>query len=131
MEATKDSRTWDYALPALWRESSAAWHEVMPGVRRRILGHTHTGMAVQYQIAPNKVFPLHNHPHAQFGLVLEGGGTFKLKDRTWKLRKGDTYYIPPGVPHELTTDPNVASVYIDFFTPEREDYLPESKGPDE
>jgi quercetin dioxygenase-like cupin family protein len=127
----KAENAWDYSSPALWRDSPAAWHEIMPGVKRRILAHTRTGMAVLYNIAPNKVFPLHEHPHAQFGIVLEGGGTFKLKDKVWKLKKVDTYFIPPGIKHELTTDPDVPSVYIDFFTPEREDYLPESKRPDE
>ncbi len=131
MSRSKIDNSWDYSSPALWHDNSDSWREVMPGVKRRILAHTQTGMAVLYKIAPKKVFPIHDHPHAQFGIVLEGGGTFKLMDKVWRLKKGDTYYIPPGVKHELTTDPEVPSVYIDFFTPERKDYLTESKNPDE
>jgi quercetin dioxygenase-like cupin family protein len=103
----------------------------MPGVRRRIVNHASTGMMVYYKIDPGKVFAWHSHPHAQFGFVLEGGGVFRVGETEWRTKPGDGYYIPPGVFHELRTDGERPSVLIDFFTPERGDYLGEALAPDE
>jgi len=87
-------------------------------------------MMVMYRIDPGKVFPLHSHPHAQFGVYLEGAGDLRVGDQVWKMKKGDSYYIPPGVPHELRTSEKETSVMVDFFTPERQDYHPEAVAPD-
>ena len=46
------------------------------------------------------------------------------------MKEGDSYFIPPGVYHELKTDPYRKSVIIDFFTPERENYAKEALLPD-
>lgn len=88
-------------------------------------------MIVLYRIAPGAVFPRHTHPHAQYGTVLEGGGTFVVGDRSWKMRVGDAYYVPPDVPHELHTDGTGTSVILDVFAPERQDFLHETLPPDE
>jgi len=116
--------------PAMWRDKPGAWHEILPGVKRRILSHSASGMMVLYKIAPGSVFPWHNHTHAQFGIFLEGGGDFKVGERMWKISKGDSYFIPQGLYHELKTDSKLATVVIDFFTPAREDYLSEALQPD-
>ena len=94
------------------------------------MNHASTGMMALYRIEPGKVFAWHNHPHAQYGVVLEGQGTFRVGEAEWKVKQGDGYYIPPGVFHELRTEGETPSVVIDFFTPERDDYVPESVAPD-
>jgi quercetin dioxygenase-like cupin family protein len=96
----------------------------MPGVKRRILSHALTGLMVFYRIESGRTFAWHNHPHCQYGIFLEGRGKFRVGDAVWDMKKGDTYYIPPGVFHELKTEE--VCVVIDFFTPEREDYARES-----
>jgi quercetin dioxygenase-like cupin family protein len=115
----------------LWHDSTGAWHEILPGVRRRILTHGKSAMLVLYRIEPGRIFPRHSHPHAQHGTLLEGAATFLVGDQSWKLRPGDAYYIPPDVPHELHTDASVSSVILDVFAPEREDFLNEALVPDE
>jgi unsaturated pyranuronate lyase len=119
-----------YSLPSIWHDKPEAWHEVMPGVRRRMLNHAATGMMVYYKIEPGRVFAWHNHPHAQFGFFLEGGGVFKIGETEWEMKQGDGYFIPPGVFHELRTTGDKPSVIIDFFTPERAEYISESLEPD-
>jgi quercetin dioxygenase-like cupin family protein len=114
----------------LWHDTGSAWHEILPGVRRRILAHGGSAMLVLYRIEPDKVFPKHTHPHAQYGTVLEGGGVFEVGDRSWHMGAGDAYYVPPNVPHELHTD-SVPTVILDVFAPEREDFLKEARPPDE
>jgi quercetin dioxygenase-like cupin family protein len=120
----------NYTDPALWEDRPESWHEIMPGVKRRIAGHSPTGMIVYYEIQAGTTFPRHNHPHAQFGIFLQGTGTFKLGDREWDLKKGDGYFIPPGIFHELLTRGNEPIRVIDFFTPERADFLKEATKPD-
>ncbi|MDE1852441.1 MAG: cupin domain-containing protein [Thaumarchaeota archaeon] len=121
----------EFLKAARWADKPASWHEVMPGVKRRILGHSPMGMMALYRIGPQKVFPLHSHPHAQFGVFLEGGGDFEVGGSVWKMVKGDSYYIPPGVPHELKTKEGEVSVVIDFFVPERADYHGEALDPEQ
>ena len=120
----------EFLKAALWEDKPEAWREVMKGVRRRIVAHSTVGMMVLYRIEPKSVFPLHSHPHAQFGFFLEGGGDFRVGDSVWKMKKGDSYYVPPGVMHELKTGAKSQSVIIDFFTPERQEYHPETLAPD-
>lgn len=88
-------------------------------------------MMVLYRIEPGRVFPLHTHPHAQFGTILEGGGVFRVGDQSWTVRAGDGYYVPPDVPHELHTDGAKPSVILDVFAPQRDDFLNETVPADE
>jgi quercetin dioxygenase-like cupin family protein len=119
-----------YNVPSVWNDKPDAWHEIMPGVRRRILNHASTGMMVHYKIEPGKTFPRHNHPHAQFGVILEGQGVFKIDGKVWTVKPGDGYFIPPGIFHEFSIEGSVPAIAIDFFTPERDDYLGETLEPD-
>jgi len=115
----------------LWHDTEGAWHEILPGVRRRILAHAPTAMLVLYRIEPGRVFPRHTHPHAQYGTILEGGGVFLVGEQSWRVHAGDAYYVPPDVAHELRTDPSVPSVILDVFAPERQDFLNEAVPADE
>ncbi len=110
----------------LWNDQPEAWHEVLPGVQRRILSHGSSAMLVLYRIAPGSEFPRHTHPHAQYGTFLEGGGIFRVGGEEWSVKAGDSYYVLPNVPHQLTADPKISTVVLDVFTPEREDFLAEA-----
>lgn len=106
---------------SLWNDQPEAWHDVMPGVKRRILTHGHGVMMVLYHIGPNCTFPMHTHPQVQAGVFLEGSGKFKVGKEVYLVRKGSSYSIPSGVPHELVTDPSSSCVVLDVFAPERDD----------
>ncbi len=114
----------------LWNDRPEAWHEILPGVKRRILAHGNGVMLVLYQIAPSSTFPMHTHPHVQAGTFLEGGGRFKVGADVYEMRKGSSYSIEGGVPHELVTHSAGPSVILDVFVPEREDFLTETVAPD-
>ena len=114
----------------LWEDKAEAWHEVQPGVQRRILAHDSTVMLVLYRIAPGSRFAMHTHPHVQSGTVLQGGGQFQVGKETWTLRVGSSYTLPPNVPHELRANPDTPTVVLDVFTPRREEFLHEAVRPD-
>ena len=115
---------------ALWNDRPEAWHEILPGVKRRILTHGHGVMMVLYQIAPNTTFPLHTHRHVQAGTFLEGGGRFRVGEQVYTVQKGSSYSIAGGVPHELVTDGAGPSVVLDVFVPERDEFRGETLAPD-
>lgn len=114
----------------LWEEKPEAWHEVQPGVQRRILAHDTSVMMVLYRIAPGSRFAMHTHPHLQSGTVLQGGGLFLVGKETWTLRVGSSYTLPGGVPHELRADDATPTIILDVFTPRREEFLHETVRPD-
>lgn len=109
----------------LWNDRPEAWHEILPGVQRRILTHGHGVMLVLYRIAPNSTFPMHSHPHVQAGTFLEGGGRFTVGQEVYTMQKGSSYSVAGGVPHELVTHADGPSVILDVFVPEREDFMKE------
>lgn len=113
----------------LWDDSPEAWHEIQPGVQRRILAHAPGVMLVLYRIAPGSRFAMHTHPHVQSGTVLAGGGKFEVGGQVWTLKVGSSYTVPGNVPHELTTDPGGPTVVLDVFTPRREEFLHEAVAP--
>src|SRR5207247_7500512 len=82
----------DYTQPGLWEEKSEAWNTVFKGVRRRIVANSLTGTMALYNLEPQSIVALHSHPHAQYGICLEGTGEFKIADKIWKIKKGDGYY---------------------------------------
>ena len=110
----------------LWNDRADAWHEVLPGVHRRILAHAPDVMMVLYRIEPGRKFPMHTHPHTQSGVVLEGGGEFQVGPERWTLTKGSAYSVPGDVPHEFHADPTRSVVILDVFTPRREELLHEA-----
>ena len=67
------------------------------------------------------VIPLHDHPHEQGGMLLEGKLQFTLGDETRIVEAGAMFIIPPGVPHTVIAIDGPALV-LDVFSPIREDY---------
>ena len=102
----------------------------MPGVRRRILVNNSSATAAIFRLKAGAEVPLHSHPQAQYGVCLEGGGVFTVGDKSWRLKKGDSYYIPPSVTHGLKVDPDLAAELVEFFTPMRRETIKETLSAD-
>jgi len=67
------------------------------GVRGRIL-QGENQQVVFMDIDPIGEVSEHAHS-AQFGIVLEGEMSLTIGGETKRYKKGDTYFIPEGVPH--------------------------------
>lgn len=100
---------------------NAKRRELAPGVSLRTLWGEKIMMSL-VEIDANAQVPMHAHPHEQAGMVLEGEFDFTIGGATTRLKKGDTYIIPGGVPHSVqaSTEPSAA---LDIFSPPREDYM--------
>ena len=87
------------------------------GVNGRLLQGDNM-QAVFLDIEPIGEVTEHTHS-AQFGVVLDGKMSLTIGGETKKYEKGDTYYIPEGVPHSAVFHTKFKA--IDFFN-EKERY---------
>ena len=104
----------------LVHRSSAAPVEMLPGVVRRTLTEGERMMLIEVTLAQGAVVPPHTHPHEQIGYLASGRLLFEVGDERRELAAGDSWLVPPNVPHQVTAlEPSVA---IDIFSPPREEY---------
>lgn len=96
-------------------------HEIFPGVAIHTMDGEQMMLSV-VEFAPGAVVELHDHPHEQIGLLLEGELTFTIGGETKTLRPGQMWRIPGGVPHKAVAGDQPVKA-LDVFCPLREDYL--------
>ena len=125
LRAKMISKKLNYSIPSLWHDKDEAWQEAIPKVHRRVLANSQVASLALFRLDAGAVIPTHTHPHAQHGVCLEGTGEFTIGDQTWKISKGDSWFIPPGLPHEYRNDPKTPSLLLEVFTPQREEYPPD------
>jgi quercetin dioxygenase-like cupin family protein len=113
----------DYNSAGFWTDKAESWHDFMPGVRRRILVNNSAATLAFYRLSGGAEVALHSHPQAQYGVCIDGAGTFRVGEKSWKLKKGDSYYIPPSVSHGLKIDAGADTLLVEFFTPIRRDFI--------
>jgi quercetin dioxygenase-like cupin family protein len=102
------------------RRSDATPVEMMPGVVRRTLSTSERLMLIEVALEKGAVVPSHSHPHEQIGYLVSGRVLFELGDERRELAAGDSWLVPPSVPHQVTAlEPSLA---IDVFSPPREEY---------
>ena len=98
----------------------ASTHEIFPGVTI----HTMAGQQLMLSLVemqPGAVVELHDHPHEQIGLLLEGELTFTIGGQTQTLSPGQMWRIPGGIPHKAIAGSGPVKA-LDVFCPVREDY---------
>ncbi len=100
--------------------SDATPVEMMPGVTRRTLSTSEGMMLIEVALDKGAMVPFHSHPHEQIGYLASGRVLFELGDERRELAAGDSWLVPPNVPHQVTAlEPSLA---IDVFSPPREEY---------
>ncbi|MCR9295865.1 MAG: cupin domain-containing protein [bacterium] len=94
--------------------------EPAPGVRLRT-PYGDRLMLSLVEIDSGGEVPLHEHPHEQGGVVLQGKMRLTIGDESRVLNSGQMYIIPGNTPHRaIAVDGPV--VVMDVFSPIREDY---------
>ena len=95
-------------------------HQIFPGVSIATMAGEQMMLSV-VEMQPGAVVELHQHPHEQIGVLLEGELTFTIGDEQQTLSPGQMWRIPGGVPHcAVAGDKPVRA--LDVFCPVREDY---------
>ena len=96
--------------------------EVAPGIRRAIFSLEQI-MAVCFVCDPGVVFALHAHPHEQMGILNRGKIIWRAEGEESVLDAPAIYRAPSQVQHGLEVIGDEPAVFIDFFSPIREDFL--------
>jgi len=95
--------------------------EVGPGVNRQILGHNRELMVVRVEFATGSEGYVHEHYHSQVSYVESGEFDVNVNGVIKRLKAGDSFYIPPNLPHGAVCIKS--GVLLDVFSPHREDFL--------
>ena len=95
--------------------------EVVPGCRMRT-PYGENLMLSYLEMDEGAVVPLHDHPHEQGGLLLEGRVELTIGDEVRVCEPGARFLIPPHTPHKAVAVGGPARV-LDVFSPVREDYV--------
>ena len=106
-------------------DADSPWTQLAPGLRRKLI-HTDKLMlvVVEFTNGPAEVpDPFHDHPHEQVSYIAEGELILFVQGAgEQKLKKGDLFAIPSGIPHTVQTLTPVVRI-IDSFTPIRDEFL--------
>ena len=94
--------------------------EVLPGCRMRT-PYGQNIMLSYLEMEQGAVVPLHDHPHEQAGMLLEGKVELTIGEEVQIVEAGSMFIIPPNTPHKAVAVDGPA-VVLDVFSPVREDY---------
>ena len=93
---------------------------IVPGCRIRTPYGEHL-MLSYLEMDEGAEVPLHDHPHEQAGMLLEGKLELTIGEETRTVAPGSMFIIPPNTPHRAVAVGGPA-VILDVFSPVREDY---------
>lgn len=102
-------------------DGSLEWETVNERVKRKIMAYDNSLMLVKAAFQQGGVGPIHHHYHSQITHIESGVFEVTIGKETKTLKAGDSYYIPPNVPHGATAIE--AGLLIDVFSPMREDFV--------
>ena len=74
------------------------------------------------RVSNPKGIPLHTHEeHDEVIQVLDGECEAVIGDERRPLKKGDTFFVPKGIPHKVSKVCTLLSIYGPSFDPEKPD----------
>jgi quercetin dioxygenase-like cupin family protein len=101
-------------------------HDVTPrllaeGVVTRLLSGSRLTLAY-VELDPGVPVGEHAHDNEQIGLLLSGSIWFRIGGELRRQRAGDTWSIPPGVPHGIDRTGPEGAILVEAFAPARTEY---------
>jgi len=94
---------------------------LIPGIQMKVVGHGAHTITTLFLLDAGVDLPRHDHTYEQTGVLLEGKMTLIIGNETYEVSPGDSWSIPPDVPHEAKTSAYCRAMEV--FSPPREDYL--------
>jgi quercetin dioxygenase-like cupin family protein len=93
---------------------------VWDGIAGRVVHGEHLTLGV-IELDPDVALPEHHHVNEQVGLVISGSLELVVGGEARTLGPGETWTIPPEVPHSGRAGADGAIV-VDIFSPPRQDW---------
>jgi uncharacterized RmlC-like cupin family protein len=107
----RQAETYNYKGKLIIKAKDVKWH-TSPQGRNAVIVDATTGMEAKCfgtiisEIAPGGQSGLHQHTFETAVYVLEGRGREEIGEQVVEWETGDTYYLPPNVPHRhINVDP--------------------------
>ncbi|MFW6306447.1 MAG: DJ-1/PfpI family protein [Bacillota bacterium] len=88
------------------------------GIIMQNLGNGKRMNVLHWNMEDGSIVDWHEHPHEQFGYVIEGGFKIYMGDEEYKLEAGDAYFVPSNTQHKFIAIEDTEA--IDVFNPVRE-----------
>jgi len=76
---------------------------------------------------PGGEYETHSHPHEQFSLMIAGRMLLRVGDEEKEVGPGDIWYAAPNVVHGGALLGEEPVIFVDVFTPIREEVLAEMR----
>jgi quercetin dioxygenase-like cupin family protein len=112
------------AMPALYELDAQPIEQITPLVQRQMLYGSQSTI-VKWTVKKGGVFPLHHHANEQVTWITKGRCEVFSQAKKFVLTAGSVLIIPPNVPHEFICTED--SIDIDFFSPQRQDWIDGAK----
>jgi quercetin dioxygenase-like cupin family protein len=109
-------------MPVVGEDRADFW-EIQPGLRGKVLAVGERVMMLYGVLERGASFPEHSHPHEQIGFCLKGRAEFEIGGRVELVGERCAYYIPPNSPHRIKNVGEGEFVFVEVFSPLREDLL--------
>lgn len=97
--------------------------ELFRGITGKILLSGEKIMFLLVEIEKGGLVPTHSHSNEQFGLCLRGKAEFRNEEKTEIVQTGMFYALAPNEPHSVQMLEDEPGLFLDVFSPPREDYL--------
>ncbi|MDD2717375.1 MAG: cupin domain-containing protein [Candidatus Wallbacteria bacterium] len=98
--------------------------DIGDGILMQVLGPGEKMNVLHWNMQDGSEVKLHQHPEEQFGYVIKGGFKYVMGKETFTLLKGDSYFVPPNMPHSFVAIG--ATEAIDVFSPVKKE-IPKKK----
>ena len=79
------------------------------------------------EIPPREIVPEHSHPHEQMGICLKGRAEFRAGEEKKTVEEGMFYWFEPWEKHSVVSLVDEPSLFLDVFSPPRQDYIEKAK----
>ena len=104
----------------IFNYKNIGYEEIAPGIKRKILAHGGNLMTVEVHTQKGVEVPTHTHVHEQIGYIISGLYKGIIDEKESVLNPGDSYYVKPNQEHGIICLKD--GVFLDIFTPQREDF---------
>lgn len=97
------------------------WQEVVPGLKRKLMGYNNYVMMVQIHFLKGAVGAPHSHPHSQSTFIANGKFEVNIGNEKKILQTNDGFFVPPDIEHSVLCLEE--GILVDTFSPIREDFI--------
>jgi len=104
-------------------KTKAKTFSIAPGVTNRLLLSGENIMLILVEVAEGSRVPMHSHPHEQMGMCLGGEAEFQTERGETVVKAGMVYHLRGNEKHGVKPLGKGGAVFLDIFSPPREDYL--------